>query len=310
MSKLSFLLSFIFGFSVAYGQKTETIYLDPKDSSSNLYIVVHPTATSKPAFLFLIPGMFQKPQDVLLQTDLPKIAARQGILTIIPTFKTGISSLGFDTATQASFLAMLQHATNRHKLHDKRFYVGGFSIGGTCALKYAELALSNNYNIKPSAVFAIDSPLDLERMYNTSVREARIAGTNKELVAENEYMLKRFEKEFGGSPSSFQSFYHKGSPYSFNDTTQQAIKPLVNLPIRLYTEPDVQWWLNDGLDYWGMNAFDFAAMTNELRRLGSKKITLITTTNKGYRKPGNKRHPHSWSIAEPYDLVKWLLAQK
>jgi hypothetical protein len=104
--------------------------------------------------------------------------------------------------------------------------------------------------------------------------------------------------------------YHKLSPYSFNDTTQQAIKPLVDLPIRLYTEPDVLWWLNDGLDYWGMNAFDFAALTNELRRLGNKKITLITTTNKGYRKPDNKRHPHSWSIAEPNDLVNWLLAQK
>jgi hypothetical protein len=58
-----------------------------------------------------------------------------------------------------------------------------------------------------------------------------------------------------------------------------------------------------------MNAFDFAALTNELKRLGNKKIALITTVNKGYRKPDNKRHPHSWSIAEPADLVKWLLAQ-
>ncbi len=97
------------------------------------------------------------------------------------------------------------------------------------------------------------------------------------------------------------------SPYSFNDTAQHAIKPLVNLPIRLYTEPDVLWWLNDGSDYSGMNASDLAAMTNELKRLGNTKITLITTKDKGYRKPDNKRHPHSWSIAEPTDLVKWLL---
>jgi hypothetical protein len=39
-----------------------------------------------------------------------------------------------------------------------------------------------------------------------------------------------------------------------------------------------------------------------------RRITLITTANKGYRKP-DKRHPHSLSIAEPADLVKWLLAQ-
>jgi hypothetical protein len=260
--------------------------------------------------MFLVPGMFQKPQDVLQQTTLPKIAAQKGILTIIPTFKTGISSLGIDSATQASFLHILQEVTSRHKLIDQPFYVGGFSIGGTCALKYAELALSNQYSIKPAAVFAIDSPLDFERMYNTSVKEKRVAGTNKDLLAEITYMLKRFETEFGGAPADFLSVYYQGSPYSFSDTTQQAIKPLINLPIRLYTEPDIAWWLNNGVDYSGMNAFDMAAMVNDLKRLGSKNITLITTTNKGYRKPDNQRHPHSWSIVDPNEIVKWLLAQK
>jgi hypothetical protein len=77
----------------------------------------------------------------------------------------------------------------------------------------------------------------------------------------------------------------------------------------LYTEPDVQWWLDDGTDYSGMNAFDFAAMTNELMRLGNKKVTLITTVNKGYRKPNNTRHPHSWSIAEYKNLIDWMIMQ-
>ena len=100
------------------------------------------------------------------------------------------------------------------------------------------------------------------------------------------------------------------SPYSFNDTTQHAIKPLVDLPIRLYAEPDVLWWIEEGVDYSLMNAFDFAAMTNELKRMGSSKVQLIMTQDKGFRKPGNERHPHSWSIAEPTGLVKWLLDQK
>jgi hypothetical protein len=260
--------------------------------------------------MFLVPGMFQKPEDVLKQTELPKIAARQGILTIIPTFATGISSLGIDTATQASFLNILHEVTSRHKLTDKPFYAGGFSIGGTCVLKYAELAFSNNYPIKPAAIFAIDSPLDFERMYNISIKEKRFADTDKDLLAEITYLLKRFEKEFGGAPADFLPLYYKGSPYSFSDTTQQAIKPLIGLPIRLYTEPDVHWWLKMGVDYSGMNAFDFAAMVNDLKRMGSKKATLITTTNKGYRKPDNQRNPHSWSIVEPNELVKWLLGQK
>jgi hypothetical protein len=310
MYKFLYLVATFLFCTYSNAQKTETVYLNPKDSSSNLYVAVHPPTSSLKGYLFLIPGMFQKPQDVLVQTNLPRLAAQQGILIIIPTFKTGIASFGLDTATQASFLELLDYVTAKHKLTGKPFYVGGFSIGGTCALKYAELALSNNYPIKPSAIFAIDSPLDFERMYNSMQREMRFPGTASYILEENNYMIGRFRKEFGGTPAETLTSYHLLSPYSFSDTTQQAIKPLINLPIRLYTEPDVLWRLQDGLDYYGMNAFDFAALTNELKRMGNKNVQLITTTNKGYRKPGNKKNPHSWSIVEPNDLVMWLLAQK
>jgi hypothetical protein len=310
MYKLSFLLLSFFLWKISIGQKFETVYLNPKDSTSNLYIIVYPPQLPWKGYMFLIPGMFQKAQDVLTQTDLPNYAAQQGILTIIPTFKTGISSFGIDTVTQASLLELLKHITTKHKLNGQKFYIGGFSIGGTCALKYAELAFRNNFSIKPSAVFAVDAPLDFERMYNTIVRETRLANTGKDIAAENNYMLNRFKEEFSGTPSEALFNYHKLSPYSFSDTTQHAIKSLAKLPIRLYTEPDITWWFKDGVDYSGMNAFDLAAMTNELKSMGNTKVELITTCNKGYRKPDNKRHPHSWSIAEPKDLIKWLQIQK
>ncbi len=308
ISKLSFFLSLIFVCKLTAGQQVETIYLNPGDSSSNLYIVVKPSQPLK-GFAMFIPGMFQKAKDVLVQTDLPVYAAQQGILTIIPTFKTGIASLGVDSATQSSLLEILNHITDKYKLRGLRFYLGGFSIGGSCVLRYSELALSNNYAIKPTAIFAIDSPLDFERMYNTFIREKRLITDGKAPQEEGEYLIKRFNKEFGGTPAESLVNYRKLSPYSFSDTTQAAIKPLKNLPIRLYTEPDIQWWLNDGADYTGMNALDFSAMTNELMRLGNNRITMITTVNKGYRKPGNIRHPHSWSIVDSKDLVKWLLMQ-
>ena len=310
MSKFSFFLALLFSCQLSIGQKIETVYLNSKDSTSNLYIVVYPPKLPYKGYAFFIPGMFQKAKDVLVQTDLPSYAAEQGILTIIPTFKTGISSFGIDTATQTSFLELLNHVTTKYKLDGLNFYLGGFSIGGTCALKYSELALSNNYSIKPSAVFAIDAPLDFERTYYHLLREVRLPNSSEDALAETNYILKRSRKEFGGTPYDNLQNYHRLSPYSFNDTTQQAIKPLVNLPIRLYTEPDVLWWINEGTDYSLMNSFDFAAMTNELKRMGSSKIELILTDNKGFRKPDNKRHPHSWSIVEPKDLIKWLLDKK
>ena len=309
MNKLIFFLAIQLLFQLSFGQKIETVYLYSNDSTVNYYIVVHPSKLPYKGFAFFIPGMFQSAKDVLVQTELPKLAAQQGILTIIPTFKTGLPSFGFDTATQSSLSEMLDHVTKAYKLDSVNFYLGGFSIGGTCALKYSELAFSNNYPIKPKAVFAIDSPLDFERLYKGMLREIHLPNSSEDGLAESNYILKRCREEFGGSPSDNIQAYYKKSPYSYNDSTQHAIKPLVNLPIRLYTEPDILWWLSEGVDYSLMNAFDFAAMTNELKRLGNNKIMLIPTSNKGYRKPENKKHPHSWSIAEPKELVKWLLAQ-
>jgi hypothetical protein len=306
---LSILAAALFVFNVSIARKSEIFYLDKADSSRSKYIAIYPPTQPWKACMFLIQGMFQQPQDIMTETDLPSYAAQQGILVIIPTFKTGISSFGIDSATQSSFLEILKAVMDRHPVSGKKFYVGGFSIGGTCAIKYAELALSRNFPVKPSAVFAIDSPLDFQRLYQGMVREVRLPGSTEDGLAESNYILKRSRQEFGGSPFENLRAYFKLSPYSYHDSTQRAIKPLVNLPIRLYTEPDVQWWLDQGVDYSLMNAFDFAAMTNELRRLGNSRIQLITSVNKGFRKSNGSRHPHSWSIVEPKDLVKWLLAQ-
>ncbi|HEX7845645.1 MAG TPA: hypothetical protein VF476_07550, partial [Chitinophagaceae bacterium] len=92
MYKLSVVLLSLFLCKISIGQKIERVYLTPGDSSSNLYIILHPPKLPVKGYMFLVPGMFQKAEDVLLQTDLPKHAAQQGILTVIVTFKTGISS--------------------------------------------------------------------------------------------------------------------------------------------------------------------------------------------------------------------------
>jgi esterase/lipase len=255
--------------------------------------------------LFLIPGFGETAEDVLQQTDLPKKLAQSGILTIIPTFQDGVLSLGVDSLSQQTFDRILKDATSKHKLLDLKFYVGGFSIGGSCAIKYAE-----NSTVKPTAVFAIDPPLDWERFYNSSKRNIRLS-KDSEANQESLYMIDRLEKETGGSPTTNLSEYYKLSPYSFSDTTQTAIKKIITIPLRIYTEPDINWWLKErGADYTGMNSTECSAMINELNRLGNQKAELITTQNKGYRKPDNRRHPHSWSIVDNDELIKWLLKQK
>lgn len=285
--------------------KLEKVFLDKSDSTKNHYTIIYPQKLPWTSYIFLIPGFGENAESVLQQTDLPNKLAQNGILTIIPTFQDGVLSFGVDSLSQQAFDRILKDVTSKHKLVDQKFYVGGFSIGGSCALKYAE-----NSRIKPTAVFAIDPPLDFERFYNSAKRDIRLS-KESEANQENIYMIDRIEKETGGNPFKYLSEYYKISPYSFSDTTQNEIKKLLNIPLRIYTEPDINWWLKErGADFTSMNATECSAMINELNRLGNKNAELIITQNKGYRKPDNRKHPHSWSIVDNAELIKWLLKQK
>lgn len=311
MQKFFFIILIYTNFTISCnGQKVsnpkiEKVFLDKSDTTKNCYTIIYPPKLPCTGYLFLVPGFGETPENVLQQTDLPKKLAQNGILTIIPTFQDGVLSFGVDSLSQQTFDKILKDATSKLKLINQNFYVGGFSIGGSCAIKYASKMVS-----KPTAVFAIDPPLDFERFYNSAKRDIRLSKDNK-ANQENVYMIDRLEKETGGSPKTNLSEYYSLSPYSFSDTTQTAIKKLINLPLRIYTEPDINWWLKErGADLTSMNATECSAMINELNRLGNQNAELIITQNKGNRKPDNKRHPHSWSIVDNDELIKWLLKQK
>jgi hypothetical protein len=308
MTKYSFILLtfFIIAFS-CNGQQTnkmkiEKVLLNKTDSTKNNYTIIYPPKLPWSGYIFLVPGFGEDAENVLQQTDLPIKLAQNGILTIIPTFQDGVLSFGVDDLSQKSFNEIFKDVVLKHKVNDLNFYVGGFSIGGSSAIKYAE-----NATIKPKAVFAIDPPLDFEKFYNSAKRAVRLS-KEKEANQENIYMIERIEKETGGNPQTNLAEYHKLSPYSFSDSTQTAIKKLKNTPLRIYTELDVNWWLKErNEDLTSMNATYCSAMINELNLLGNKNAELITTQNKGYRKPDNKRHPHSWSIVDNDELIQWLL---
>lgn len=292
-----------------FAQKIETVYLDSKDSSANMYIAVIPEGTSIKAFMFLLDGFGASPRDILVQTELPVYAASQGILTILPVLKTGPLYFGVDSASQQSLNSQIKSVIAKYNLQGKDFYIGGFSIGGSCAVKYAESANKNNSVLKPSAVFAVDPPLDWERFYNSAKRVVRLSAP-AQVNSEVTYMIDRIEKEMQGTPKTAVENFYTISPYSFSDTTQRAVKTLINTPIMIISGPDIQWWLTQrGYDYSYMNVTDHAAMINELKRLGNSKAILVTTSNKGFRKPNNNRHPHSWSIADKEEVIKWLLLQ-
>lgn len=309
MPKLIFCLLHLLLMTISFGQKLETVYLDDKDTTANMYIALVPQHTPINSFLFLLDGFGSAPRNVLVETDLPGYAALQGILTILPILKTGPLYFGSDNASQQSLKEMIELVETQYHLKGKPFYIGGFSIGGTCAVKYAELANQKNFPVIPKAVFAVDPPLDWERFYNAARRVVRLSEKSK-INSEVSYMIDRIEKEMGGSPQTAIENYYNQSPYSYSDTTQRAVKALLKTPVMIITEPDIQWWLQQrGYDYSYINCMDQAAMINELQKAGNDKAVLVTTTNKGFRPPNHTRHPHSWSIADPQQVVQWLRLQ-
>lgn len=306
MQKNILLILTLFTSFITYGQRMETVFLNDKDTTTNMYVAVFPENEAVKSYMVLLDAFRNSPKDVLQQTDIPKFASQNGILTIIPILKTGSTSFGSDSASQQSLKNILELVYTKYQLKGKDFFIGGFSIGGTCAIKYSELSIQNNYLIKPKAVFAIASPLDWERYYNAAKRVVRISKPDK-VNQEVFYMINRIEKEMKGTPKTALENFYDHSPYSFSDTTQKAIKYLIKTPTMLISEPDIQWWLKErGYDNSYNNITDHTAMINELQRLGNNNAILVTTTDKGYRKPDNTRHPHSWSIADPEQIIKWL----
>ena len=111
---------------------------------------------------------------------------------------------------------------------------------------------------------------------------------------------------FGGPPETHRAAYENIAPYSRSAEDGGNAKLLADTAIRLYTEPDVLWWMETRfLDYYDMNAVDAAAFVNQLKQLGNSRAELVVTNGRGYRWGGD-RHPHSWGILEPAAAVAWM----
>jgi len=261
MLKLKLSILSLFILSNLSGQKMEKVFLDKTDSTKNYYTIIYPPEEEWKGYIVILPGFGQNAERVFEQTNLPKLTAQNGLLTIIPTLQDGVLSFGVDNASQESLKNIIQDVKSKHHLDGQNFYIGGFSIGGSAAIKYAQ-----NLTAKPEAVFGIDPPLDFERFYNSSKRDI-ILSVNKEPSQENVYMVKRIEEVFGGTPETALSNFHKISPYSFSDINQSAVKKFGNIPLRIYSEPDVQWWLKErNADFTSINVTECSAFINELNR--------------------------------------------
>lgn len=191
-----------------------------------------------------------------------------------------------------------------------RLAIGGFSAGGTDAILFAERCAEGRCAMPHTvrAVFAVDAPLDWYRLWDNAmvVLRNQPPGAN---VSEARRIQGALEERLGKQPTPSSRRYLLSSPLASKDRDGGNAQKLSGMAVRAYTEPDIQWWMeNRSADYYGMNALDAASLIRHLKLLGNTRAELLVTTGRGYRADGS-RHPHSWSIVDQVDLAQWLALQ-
>lgn len=289
-----------------FGQRIEYTFTTPGDTTKNYYVTVFPADKVKGAII-LLPGFGELPKQTLVEWDFHKYASKAGYMTIIPALGDW-SFFYIDDSSHKRLKEFLNEVSTKYSLNEKPFIIGGFSFGGTMALQYSQRALTDKSTLKkPEAVFAIDPPLDIERLYDCMTTKNRPT-KNPVSIQEDDYVSKRIEQEFKTNPKANPQFFWTVSPFAQSDTEHRTLKTLLTIPIRIYNEPDINWYIeNRNIDFHCINSFDSSAMINWLRFLGNKEAELVITSGKGYRISTKKRHPHSWTIADGQELIDWII---
>ncbi len=238
---------------------------------------------------------------------LPGRLIAQGIGVIVGLPMSG----GTGYLTDADLLAldsMLHDAIQRAECPPEALVLGGFSAGGVGALRYAQAAGAGRLSgaIRPRGVFGVDPPLDLRRWYRGHESIAR-RRPESPLLGEAVYICSMLRELLGGTPAEAPAAYARVSVLSADAPQGGNLKLLSDIPVRLYTEPDPDFWLGHGADLYCLNALDVVYAVAELRAQGNDRAELIVTHGKGFRPDlGGIRLPHAWSIVDESELAVWI----
>jgi pimeloyl-ACP methyl ester carboxylesterase len=201
---------------------------------------------------------------------------------------------------------VLKKIITDYKIPANKVAIGGFSAGGTIALRYTELCKQYPalYPVSPSAVFTCDSPIDLGGLYHSAKRELE---KNFEgwWLDESRMIIRTLGDQFG-EPEKNAAAWGRFNPFNAADTAIGNEQHLMNTSYRTYHDVDVQWQLdNRGRSLYQINALDASELISRLRMRGNKRAEFIQSKIPGRRSNG-QRHPHSWNIIDAVELIEWI----
>jgi hypothetical protein len=178
-------------------------------------------------------------------------------------------------------------------------------MGGSAALKYAQRCAEGACaaGASPAGVFAVDPVLDLTRFWRAyDVYLKRPGGRTGARAA----VKGALERELGGTPDAVPEAYRRNSVYLHFEADGGRAPLLRQTAVRLYMEPDVQWYLRTWEDdYLTSNAADIAGLALFLRRLGHGRAELLTPTGRATL-PDGRPSPHAWHLVDEAELALWI----
>ena len=250
----------------------------------------------------LMPGTWETTEHLLSSMrTFCELAYKEHLAVLVLSINQRLT-LTHETVTLMN--SMFSHAKNTYNLPEE-FILGGWSMGGLFSIRYTEMSQAEpeKTSIHPIAVFSCDGPCDLENIYANFKRKY----TKNPSQNEPSYGMRELEKYCKGTPETARENYQYYSIYSRKDSLGGNTKYLILLPVRIYADIDPVWWMqNRHVDMYDLNGLDQTAMIQFLNDNGNTQAEFINNFQKGYRLEGN-RHPHSWSIVEPYDCIEWIL---
>jgi len=190
-----------------------------------------------------------------------------------------------------------------HGLDEAPRFLLGMSLAGTRALRMTIHAVTHGRRV-PAAVAVVDAPIDMIRFWHAE-RLATARDFHPSAADEGRWVRYRLEQNLGGTPADAREAYVAYSPYTHGEPEGGQARHLAGIPLRAYHEPDVDWWIaHRQKSYYAMNSLDLAALVTELQHGGHPDAALITTHA---ARPDLDGSPHSWSIVDEPELLRWLL---
>lgn len=298
------LLSFLFVIPI-FGQVDlpyERIVLNEKDDDYGYYIALVPDTIK--GTLVLFPGFGQPMESIIMDTDFPKECYENKLLTIL---FAGRRRMTADSWIQVKLGAVLKDAQERYQFDPNKVVMGGFSAGGTIALRYTQLCYQyeGQYPVLPVGVFMGDSPIDLYHLW--AMQEANLKPGNSAIsIEEAKFIGTELRNAYGGTPGEDPRRYGNLSPFSLDSTWLSHEKWLTDVAVRTYHDVDINWRLkNRGQGVYYRNYVPAAELIKRLLDLGNERAEFMQTFQTGYRRNGD-RHPHSWSIIDVPECVQWI----